>query len=83
MSFPTNEPYVDFSVLRTLKIVENIRNWLIIFLRYCEYTLLYTVLASYLSRLSVLSDTVLLSYDKEKHYHTKPDFITESEAIYG
>ena len=26
MSCPTNEPYVDFSVLRTLKIDENIRN---------------------------------------------------------
>ncbi len=32
MSCPTNEPYVDFSVLRTLKIDENIRNPLI-FLR--------------------------------------------------
>ncbi len=32
MSCPTNEPYVDFSVLHTLKIDENIRNPLI-FLR--------------------------------------------------
>ncbi len=31
MSCPTNEPFVDFSVLRTLKIDENIRNPLILF----------------------------------------------------
>ena len=30
MSCPTNEPFVDFSVLRTSKIDENIRNPLII-----------------------------------------------------
>ena len=44
MSCPTNEPDVDFSVLRTLKIDENIRNPLI-FLRKMATCIILTLLS--------------------------------------